>query len=187
MTDNEKNGPGEGFGDTESEAARLSDAQENAPRIIRAPEGLDVEQIMAEIRSLVQEKRASKMYVEPEPESSVARSSFGAEWVIPVGEELDLLRAAARLDLEGEPIRSHRPHIGKLIVAWKKFVRFWVRKYTDAIFLRQSFFNTKLVGTIEKLEQRIDMLEGEVEALRREVARLRRGEQKTGDEKKNQP
>ncbi|MGB9692196.1 MAG: hypothetical protein ACPL7D_08505 [Candidatus Sumerlaeaceae bacterium] len=172
--------------------SETQDADMATPRIISAPEGLDVEQLMAEVRALVQEKRASKLYDEPATGSMQARSSFGAEWVTSVGEELDLLRAAARLALEGEPIRSHRPRIGRLIIAWKKFVRFWVRKYTDAIFLRQSFFNTKVVATLERLEQRVERLENELDLLRHEVARLRQGKTESaknedGSGKKNRP
>lgn len=100
-----------------------------------------------------------------------ARSAFGAEWVTTAGEQMDLLRAVARLDLQGEEYRSHRPWLGPFIVAWKKFVRFWVRKYTDGIFLRQSFFNTQVLSALDNIQQRLDSLEEEVERLRAEVRR----------------
>lgn len=170
----------------ETESANETSAADGIT-IVDAPEGLDVENIMAEVRRLVAEKRPTKIY--EEPAGSPARSTFGAEWVTTVGEQVDLLRAAARLDVQGEPITSHRRYTGRFIVAWKKFVRFWVRKYTDAIFLRQSFFNSQVVGALEQLEQRIETLEDEVNTLRAQVKELSKqlSAEKSGQEKKNRP
>ncbi|MCX7626235.1 MAG: hypothetical protein N2Z21_08505 [Candidatus Sumerlaeaceae bacterium] len=165
-----------------------SAAAEEPIRVVSAPEGFDVERIMAEVRQLVAQRKQERIY--EEPKSAEARCAFGAEWVTSVGEQLDLLRAAARLELQGDPIRSHRPFSGRFIVAWKKFVRFWVRKYTDAIFLRQSFFNSQVVAAVEKLEQRIDALEDEVALLRAQLNEVTREElhkEKGAEEKKNRP
>jgi chaperonin cofactor prefoldin len=64
-----------------------------------------------------------------------------------------------------------------------------VRKYTDAIFLRQSFFNSQVVGALEQLEQRIETLEDEVNTLRAQVKELSKqlSAEKSGQEKKNRP
>lgn len=162
-------------------------SREELIRVVSAPEGFDVERIMAEVRQLVEKRKRERIY--EEPRSAEARSTFGAEWVTTVGEQLDLLRAAARLELQGDPIRSHRPFTGRLIVAWKKFVRFWVRKYTDAVFLRQSFFNSQVVAAVEKLEQRIDALEDEVALLRAQLKEVMRqqSDEEAKEETKNRP
>lgn len=164
-----------------------SSSREELIRVVSAPEGFDVERIMAEVRQLVEKRKQERIY--EEPKSAEARSTFGAEWVTTVGEQLDLLRAAARLELQGDPIRSHRQFTGRFIVAWKKFVRFWVRKYTDAIFLRQSFFNSQVVAAVEKLEQRIDALEDEVALLRAQLKDVmqHQSEEKAKEETKNRP
>jgi hypothetical protein len=164
------------------------DAQAQPLRIVQAPEGLDVSEIMREVRELARSRAAAggDDYHEPMAAGTPARSGFGAEWVTTVGEQLDLLRAAARLQLEGDPIRSHRPRLGRVIVAWKKFVRYWVRKYTDALFLRQSFFNSQVVGALEQLQQRVDALEDEVAALREALRRQGAGEPRA-PENKNRP
>ena len=138
--------------------------------IVKAPAELDVEELMREVRHNVQLHQSKGLYEEKEAEMA-ARSAFGAEWVTTAGEQMDLLRAVARLDLQGEEYRSHRPWLGPFIVAWKKFVRFWVRKYTDGIFLRQSFFNTQVLSALDNIQQRLDSLEEEVERLRAEVRR----------------
>jgi hypothetical protein len=138
--------------------------------IVKAPAELDVEELMREVRHNVQLHQSKGLYEEKESKMA-ARSAFGAEWVTTAGEQMDLLRAVARLDLQGEEYRSHRPWLGPFIVAWKKVVRFWVRKYTDGIFLRQSFFNTQVLSALDNIQQRLDSLEEEVERLRAEVRR----------------
>ena len=160
--------------------------REKGLRIVQAPEGLDVDEIMQEVRELARSKGHVVEREDVLGGASEARSNFGAEWVTTVGEQLDLLRAAAQLELRGEPIRSHRPFLGRFIIAWKKFVRFWVRKYTDAIFLRQSFFNSQVVGALDQLRQRIDVLEEEVAALRKQLRRAEQGASGMS-EKKNRP
>ncbi len=161
--------------------------QENACELMitHAPEGLDVHELMKEVRDLAR-RRGVPSDAGEISKPGQTRSHFGAEWVSTVGEDIDLLRAAATLDLQGDPIRSHRPFTGRFIIAWKKFVRFWVRKYTDSLFLRQSFFNSRVVGTLEQLRQRLETLEEEVESLRAEVARLQ-STQSPRDDKKNRP
>ncbi len=137
---------------------------EPKPLIQSAPETLDVEQIMAEIRIAVEEKRRAGIYDAELPQlSSFLRPGSSA---LGLDDQINLLAASAQLDLDGDPISSHRPVSGPFIVAFKKFFRLWTRKYTDGLFLRQSHFNTEAVATIRDLRR-------EVENLRREVAELR--------------
>lgn len=164
-----------------SESQRQS-SQESL-RVVGAPEGVDVEQLMAEVRRLVQRRQGCGVYAEPSLPGGLP-SAFGMEWGTTLGDQLDLMRAAASLDVRGEEFRSHRRWLGPLIVAWKKFVRFWVRKYTDGLFLRQSFFNTQVVAAIDMLRQRVEVLEDEVAALRE---RLERQAEPREPDKKNRP
>ena len=55
--------------------------------------------------------------------------------------------------------------LGKIIVGWKKFTRFWVRRYTDAIFLRQQAHNEEVAAVLA------DMAE-EIRELRRRLKEL---------------
>lgn len=134
------------------------------PLIQSAPEALDVEQIMAEIRQAVEEKRRAGIYDTELPQLAGFLRPGSSE--LGLDDQINLLAACAQMDLEGEPISSHRPVTGAIIVGFKRFFRFWTRKYTDGLFLRQSHFNTEAVSTIRDLRR-------EVENLRREVAELR--------------
>ena len=68
------------------------------------------------------------------------------------------MEAAARVDLEGEPITSHRPVTGSIIKFVKRQTRFWIRKYTDPILLRQTMFNVELLKTVRELRTELDEL-----------------------------
>lgn len=115
----------------------------------------DIEALMKEVRARVEEKRRLGVYP-PFEDEEIASAPAG---------RIQLLQAAAVLDPEGEPIRSHRPVLGWFIKSAKRLSRFWVRKYTDPIVLRQSMFNQQLLTYI--LEMRT-----EIEELRRHIDEL---------------
>jgi hypothetical protein len=73
------------------------------------------------------------------------------------------------IDLKGEPIRSHRPVLGIAIKSFKKFTRYWVRKYTDALFLRQNWFNQESVAATDLLIRHVEELEQKVDDLNRRL------------------
>ncbi len=125
-------------------------------------EPVDVEALMERVRRAVEEKRRAGVYREDDWPSDL---HYGAP-AQPGRDGLGLLRAAARVDLDGEAIRSHRPFSGAVVMAIKRFTRYWVRKYTDPLFLRQAAFNAESVNALAALKS-------EVEELREEVARLK--------------
>ncbi|MBN1478237.1 hypothetical protein JXA47_15890, partial [Candidatus Sumerlaeota bacterium] len=79
-------------------------------------------------------------------------------------ERLALLTTYARPLLEGEAISSHRPIVGRLVVAWKRFTRFWIRRYTDTIFLRQQMFNEEVSHLLQELTEEVRALREEIES-----------------------
>lgn len=130
------------------------------------PEEIDIEAIMAQVRLNVAEKRRAKVYVDEflPPPMGVARNENAS-----LDEHLRVLRASCSLPIEGDPIHSHRPISGFFIKAFKKLTRFWTRKYTDALFLRQNYFNAELVATLEAMKDELEQLR----ALRGELEQLR--------------
>jgi hypothetical protein len=137
-----------------------------------APPSINVEEIMAQVRRNVASKKKANIYKD-EPWLPPGGQLHASDGAFGVDDHLVLLRSAGRLDLEGEAVKSHRPFAGMFIKAAKKFSRFWVRKYTDVLFLRQSYFNAEAIAVLTAMKKRIEELEAEVERLREEM---------TGDE-----
>lgn len=129
--------------------------------LVASSPAIDVQAIMAEIRQRIAEKQQAGLYRglprlaldTPPPPGAVRRME----------ERLALLRAYARPSLEGEPIASHRPVVGRLVVAWKKFTRFWVRRYTDTVFLRQQMFNEEVASLLEEAMAELRSLREQIE------------------------
>jgi hypothetical protein len=123
---------------------------------------VNVKAVMEEIRRRVEEKQRQNLYRDiPMNRPGVVRERGAAD-----GDALSALRATAGLRIEGEPITSHRPLTGSMIKGFKKFMRFWVRRYTDALFLQQSYFNSEVVNSLEEMKQEVDALKAEVERLK---------------------
>jgi hypothetical protein len=118
---------------------------------IRSDE-IDVARIMEEIRQRVVQKQQAGIY--PSTLKGISSSAPGAT-----------LSSLAGLRIEGEPITSHRPMLGRYIRLFKKFSRFWVRRYTDPVFLQQSYFNSEAAREIEKLQAEVANLKEQLERL----------------------
>lgn len=145
---------------------------------------VDAEAIMERIRASIRAKRDAGILRD---ESWLARrlDELGLPGALrETTDRLALIRMAGRLDPNGDPLKSHRPIIGRLIVAVKRATRYWIRKYTDTIFTRQAHFNAEvtrlladLVRENEDLRRRVDALDGASGAASRpevpETARVR--------------
>ena len=138
--------------------------------IVAAPDEIDIEQLMDEIRRNVAAKREAGVYVD---DALPEWPGFLRPGDVPfsLDDHMTLLSATARPPLAGDPISSHRPWVGPWIVAAKKLVRMAVRKYTDGMFLRQAQFNDEAVATLKNLRCEVEMLRREVDELRAEAAR----------------
>lgn len=123
---------------------------------------IDVAQLMERVRRNVEEKRKAGIYKDDGWAGSLR---YGSGIAAP-GDQLALLRTSARVDLEGEAIQSHRPVAGALIVALKRFSRYWVRKYTDPLFLRQGTFNSEAVNAVTALQREVEELKSELDRLK---------------------
>ena len=130
---------------------------------------IDVQQVMKRIRESIESKRAAGILRE-EPWLSrrldLANLPGSARRN---ADKLALLQLAGRIELEGEPIKSHRPVDGPLINFVKRIARFWTRKYTDPIFIRQGHFNSEILEILndlvrenQELERRLEALEGQL-------------------------
>jgi hypothetical protein len=126
---------------------------------------VDIEGIMHQIRRNVEEKRAANVYRDDlwQGQPSLARAD---DPDCSMDEHLASLRAAGRVQIEGEPITSHRPILGIFIIKYKKFWRYWTRKYTDTLFLRQSLYNSEVAATLTAMNREIRELREEVRSLR---------------------
>lgn len=122
----------------------------------------DVRNIMDDIRSAVEQKRAAGFYRDVPLPFDLRYFRVG-----PSGSEvhitLDVLRAASKLNIDGEPIRSHRRVTGFFVKAVKKLTRYWTRKYTDPLFLQQSYFNAQVLTALAALQQEVEVLKRRLE------------------------
>jgi hypothetical protein len=130
--------------------------------LLQSTDAINAQEIMAKIRRRIAEKQQAGLYrglprlaLDTPPPPGAARR---------VEERLALLHSYARPNLEGEPIASHRPLVGKFIVKFKKFMRFWVRRYTDTIFLRQQMYNDEVAALLEEAMAEIKALRQELES-----------------------
>ena len=137
-------------------------------RITSAPESLDTEALMAEIRARVAEKRRANIYGDEAFEPWTAFVQPGDPGLA-MEHRLAYLDACGRINLAGEPIKSHRPVLGRFLIATKKFTRYWVRKYTDALFMRQAHFNSEATGALKAMNEEVQFLRREVEELRAQL------------------
>ena len=141
----------------------------NVPDAMPIPEPVDVVAVMEEVRRRVAEKRAAGIYP-PEPAGAAVRqpqaARDGEDALAKVAWSLGTMRLSSRISLEGEPVRSHRPMLGAALKAWKKFTRFWIRRYTDTLFLQQSCFNTETANAVTSLHEDVRRLRAELEELK---------------------
>lgn len=131
---------------------------------------IDVQQVMRRIRESIESKRAAGILRE-EPWLSrrldLANLPGSARRN---ADKLALLQLAGRIELEGEPIKSHRPIVGPLINFVKRVTRFWTRKYTDPIFIRQGHFNSEILEILNDLVRENQELERRLDALEQQLA-----------------
>lgn len=136
-------------------------------------EALDVDELMKRIQRAIAEKKAARIYVE-EPWMRQDAEPPPANPDAPVtADALAVLQLAGRLDLEGAPINSHRPIFGSLIKLAKRCSRFWVRKYTDAIFCKQSHFNLEAAQALGRMNDQLQRLRESQQQLQQELDALK--------------
>ena len=142
-------------------------APETQPPIEIRDEEIDVTDIMARIEARVAEKREKGLYRD-EPWLAEGLEPNGvANATRDIADQLAMLKMAARIDLEGEPITSHRRFTGRLIVWFKRWTRFWIRRYTDGVFYEQNHFNSESVNLLSELTRQVEDLRKAVDALER--------------------
>jgi SAM-dependent methyltransferase len=109
---------------------------------------VDVARLMEDLRARVRERKASGFYSEEEVRRITQMELELAEAA--PGYQDDVEQQLARLndgwDVAAEPtITSHRPGVGALIVAAKRFLRLVTRPYITLILARQVDFNATLL------------------------------------------
>jgi len=138
---------------------------------IRDP-AINIEEIMTRIRQNIAEKKRSRSYREDVLLAQGVNLLGLDESSKNIPDHLALLQYVARIDLEGEPISSHRTFMGFAIKLVKRLSRFCVRKYTDGLFARQNHFNAETLAVLTELNQKIAQLKAENEELRKKVESL---------------
>jgi hypothetical protein len=128
---------------------------------------IDVDAIMGRIRASIQSKREAGILRDEAWLSRRLDASDLPGSARRGAERLGLIQMSGRLDLAGDPLKSHRPLTGWLIVGWKRFTRYWIRKYTDQLFTRQTHFNSEVLQMLaelarenDELRERLGKLEG---------------------------
>jgi len=135
---------------------------------------INVEEVMARIRQSIEEKKKSRIYHEDVLLAQGTDLFQPGESSRNMTDHLALLKYVARIDLEGEQITSHRAFVGLVIKLAKRFARFWIRKYTDGIFIKQDHFNAEVIAVLSELSQRLEKQEAENKQLREQLEALSR-------------
>jgi len=130
---------------------------------------INVDAIMTHIRGCIQAKREAGLLRDEAWLSQRLDAQDLQHSARRHADRLALVRMSGRLNLEGDPIKSHRPMLGRAIVAFKKFTRYWTRKYTDPLFTRQTHYNAEVLSLVEELLREQRTLKDRVEMLERQA------------------
>lgn len=153
-------------------ATETEQGSENSLALEVRDAAIDVDALMARIRRSIEEKKKSRTYGQDTLLSAGIDVLQLSESSKSIADHLALLKYAARIDLEGEQITSHRRLMGFAIQWAKRLTRFWIRKYTDSIFTKQNHFNAELIAVLSELNQRLEELKAENERLRKQIESL---------------
>lgn len=129
---------------------------------------IDVDSVIDRVRERVEEKRREGVYgdgpwLRPTPDFTERHADAGR-----LTDRLEMLKMGARIDLESEPITSHRRVTGLVIVWLKQWSRFLIRRYTDSILYRQNHLNAEVADLLTDLTREVEQLTLRVEALEKE-------------------
>ncbi|KPL11982.1 hypothetical protein AMJ85_02370 [candidate division BRC1 bacterium SM23_51] len=127
---------------------------------------INIEEVMTRIRGSIEEKKKSRAYRQDALLAQGIDLLQLSESSKSIADHLTLLKYAARIDLEGEQITSHRPFMGFAIKCAKRLTRLWIRKYTDSIFTKQNHFNAEMISVLSELNHRLEELKAESARLR---------------------
>lgn len=133
---------------------------------------INVEDVMARIRNSIEDKKKSRVYRQDALLAQGTDLFRLGDSNKSLTDHLALLRFAARIDLEGEPVVSHRAFMGFAIKWVKQLSRFWIRKYTDSLFAKQNYFNAELIAILSELNQQIEDQKAENRRLREQLEAL---------------
>jgi len=133
---------------------------------------INVEEIMGRIRHTIAEKKKSRV-CRQDALLSQGTDLFRLDTSKSVTSRLALLNFTASLNLEGQPIVSHRPLVGFAIRFAKQLWRRMTRTYTDAIFAEQSRFNAEMTTAVSDLHQQLQEQRAENQRLRELIERLK--------------
>ncbi len=136
---------------------------------ITAPPGIDVKNIMTEIKSRIAAKQKNGTYLKGDDVVQLEEIENKLKDVGDLSKKLIRLHSLSSLDLEGDPIVSHRKVWGPVIKFFKKTTRFWTRKYTDPIFFKQNNLNVNIVDCLMDLSIRLNQIEKEINILKHTV------------------
>ena len=144
--------------------------QDSLPIEIRDPE-INVVEVMNKIRERIEEKKKAGIYKD-EPLFTQPIDILSVD-ILKKGfkDRTEVLKILGTLNLEGDPITSHRPILGSIIKTFKKIFRYWTRKYTDSLFGKQCQFNNEVVNILEKITE-------EVEEIKKQLKESQKGSDK---------
>jgi hypothetical protein len=141
---------------------------------VNAP-GVDVEQLVAEIRAAAEKKMAEGVYAD----ARIARAERLNLGNLRDADEflnfyLKCLRDAAFVDISDFPIRERRRFLGPALVALKKVIWGLLKFYTYRLWSQQNQVNGLLVTAVEGVDQKyaakLQELERRVQTLEKQLA-----------------
>lgn len=122
---------------------------------IRDPD-INVKEIIKTIQDRIEEKKRAGIYKD-DPILTQKFNPLNSDFfTASIKGRLELLKILAAVNLDGEPITSHRPLSGFFIKSVKKFFRYWIRKYTDSVFAKQNQFNNEVITLLDQISDELD-------------------------------
>lgn len=121
--------------------------------------GIDVEEIMAEIRENIRRRKESGLYPADQVSPGVPDGAVGGGSRSAIDRDLVYLSDNWNIKDFDYFISSHRPVTGKFLVKGRELVHGEVRRYVDPAFWRQSEFNGSAVRVFNDMQSRLADLE----------------------------
>ena len=127
---------------------------------------IDVQNIIKEIKERIDKKKRAGLYLDGDDVAQLEEIESKLKETGELGQKLLRLNTFATIDLEGDPIVSHRKIAGPIIKFFKKISRIVIRKYTDSIFCKQSNFNSEIISYLTDISLKLNQIEKELNKLK---------------------
>lgn len=145
---------------------QISEKENKENSLLISSSSIDVQNIIKEIKERIDKRKRDGIYLEGDDVAQLEEIELKLKETGESGQKLLRLNTFATIDLEGDPIVSHRKIAGPIIKLFKKISRVVIRKYTDSIFCKQSNFNSEIISYLTDMSLKLNQIEKELNKLK---------------------